>query len=70
MLPREHRRSAEHTGVSRGHDRGGHGAQSEEGDEVRRQVLQHHRQDHRRLVGGQLAVLRQGSVEVGLIPCC
>lgn len=46
QLPGKHRRGAEHAGVSRGHDGGGDRAEPEEGDEVRREVLQHQRQDH------------------------
>lgn len=68
--PRKHGGGAEHAGVSGRHDGGGNCAQAEERHEVGRQVLQHQRQDHGRLVGGQLAVWRQVAAEVRLVPSC
>ena len=69
-VPGEHGGGREDGGVGRGHDGGRHGAQPEEGDEGGREVLQHHRQDHARVVSGDRAVVVQGALVARLCPVC
>lgn len=52
-VPGKHRAGWEDAGVSRRHDGSWDGAEAEKGDEVGRQVLQDHRQDHTRLLLSQ-----------------
>lgn len=67
-LPGEHGGGAKHAGVSRRHDGSRHSSQPEERDELGSEMLQHKRQDHGRLVGGQLAGWSQVAFEVSLVP--